>query len=61
MIWGIAGGGSRDAPCKDRMARRLTNALTDRKVKAAKAKLKPYRLYDGSGLYLEVSPAGGNF
>lgn len=33
--------------------------LTDRAVRAAKPETKPRRLWDGGGLYLEVSPAGG--
>jgi len=34
-------------------------ALTDIQVKKAKAKDKPYRLSDGGGLYLWLTPAGG--
>lgn len=34
-------------------------SLTDARLRAANPKDKPYRLYDGAGLYLEVSPAGG--
>lgn len=33
--------------------------LTDFKVKSAKAKEKPYKLTDGQGLYLLVTPQGG--
>ncbi|WP_374404156.1 tyrosine-type recombinase/integrase [Niveibacterium sp.] len=33
--------------------------LTDIEIRNAKAAEKPYRLTDGEGLYLEVSPAGG--
>lgn len=33
--------------------------LTDAAIKNAKPKLKAYKLSDGGGLYLEVSPAGG--
>ena len=33
--------------------------LTDRTIKAAKPKEKPYKLSDSKGLYLEISPAGG--
>jgi len=33
--------------------------LTDAKVKNAKAQEKPIRLYDGGGLSLVVTPAGG--
>jgi integrase len=34
-------------------------ALTDSAIKTAKPKAKAYRISDSSGLYLEVSPAGG--
>lgn len=34
-------------------------ALTDAAIRAAKPAEKPRRLFDGGGLYLEVSPAGG--
>jgi integrase len=33
--------------------------LTDVKIRNARATNKPQRLWDGGGLYLEVSPAGG--
>ena len=33
--------------------------LTDVKIRNAKPANKPYRLWDGGGLYLEVTPAGG--
>jgi integrase len=33
--------------------------LTDVKIRNAKAASTPYRLWDGGGLYLEVTPAGG--
>jgi len=36
-------------------------SLTDTRVKAAKPSNKPYKLFDGSGLYLEVSPSGGKW
>ena len=32
--------------------------LTDRQIKSAKPKDKPYKLFDGSGLYLEVRKTG---
>lgn len=35
-----------------------TNALNESKIKAAKPKEKPYKLFDGHGLYLFVTPAG---
>ena len=34
-------------------------ALTDTAIKKAKATEKPQRLFDGGGMYLEISPAGG--
>lgn len=37
----------------------LKMALTDAQLRNLKPADKPYRLYDGGGLYLEVSPAGG--
>jgi integrase len=33
--------------------------LTDLKIKALKPKDKPYKVFDGQGLYLEVTPSGG--
>lgn len=36
-----------------------TNVLSDTKCKTAKAAEKPYKLFDGHGLYLYVTPAGG--
>jgi hypothetical protein len=33
--------------------------LNDQKCKNSKPKDKPYKLFDGGGLYLEVMPAGG--
>ena len=36
-----------------------TNTLTDQKCKAAKPREKTYKLFDGHGLFLSVSPAGG--
>lgn len=33
--------------------------LTDPKVKAAKPRQKAYRLFDGRGLYIEITPSGG--
>lgn len=36
-----------------------TNTLTDQKCKAAKPREKAYKLFDGHGLFLSVSPAGG--
>jgi integrase len=35
--------------------------LTDTTIKAAKPRPKPQRLFDGGGLYLEISPAGGRW
>ena len=36
-----------------------TNTLSESKIKAAKPKEKPYKLFDGHGLYLYVYTAGG--
>lgn len=38
-----------------------TNKLTDSKVSKAKPKPKPYKLADGGGLHLLVSPEGGRY
>lgn len=35
--------------------------LTDVKIKVARPRQKPYRLFDGQGLYLEVVPSGGRW
>ncbi len=35
------------------------NKLTDAKIKALKPQLKPYKAFDGQGLFLEVTPSGG--
>ncbi|OGB25641.1 MAG: integrase [Burkholderiales bacterium RIFCSPLOWO2_02_FULL_57_36] len=37
---------------------KIVNPLTDAQVKNAKPKDKPYKLFDGGGLYLEVMPTG---
>jgi hypothetical protein len=33
--------------------------LTDKAVKNAKQRQKAYKLFDGAGLYLEITPSGG--
>ena len=35
--------------------------LTDTAIRSAKPRTKPFKLFDGGGLYLEVSPAGGKW
>ena len=35
--------------------------LTDTGIRSAKPRTKPFKLFDGGGLYLEVSPAGGKW
>ncbi|HBD39178.1 MAG TPA: integrase, partial [Cupriavidus sp.] len=35
--------------------------LTDVEVRSARPRDKAYRLTDGLGMYLEVSPAGGKY
>lgn len=37
---------------------RIVTPLTDMRVKTAKPKEKPYKLADGGGLYLEITPSG---
>lgn len=34
-------------------------ALSDVEIRQAKPQDKPYKLFDGGGLYLEVTPSGG--
>ncbi len=36
-------------------------SLTDTAIRTAKPAIKPRKLFDGGGLYLEVSPAGGKW
>ncbi|MEZ5566503.1 MAG: tyrosine-type recombinase/integrase [Gammaproteobacteria bacterium] len=36
-------------------------SLTHAAIKAAKPRQKPYRMFDGKGLYLEVAPSGGRW
>jgi len=36
-------------------------ALTDTAIKALKPKTKPYKLFDGGGLFLLVTPRGGKW
>lgn len=38
---------------------KIVTPLTDTQVKNAKLKDKPYKLSDGGGMYLEVTPTGG--
>ena len=35
--------------------------LSDRRIKNASTKDRMYRLYDGSGLYLQIEPRGGKY
>jgi integrase len=35
--------------------------LNDAQIRTAKAQAKPYRLSDGKGMYLEVTPSGGKY
>lgn len=37
---------------------KLVAPLTDLQVKNAKPKDKPYKMYDGGGMYIEVMPTG---
>ena len=36
-------------------------SLSDKSVFAAKPAAKPYKLFDGAGLYVEVTPSGGKY
>jgi hypothetical protein len=38
-----------------------SNALTDSAIKKLSATAKPVRVFDGLGLYLEVTPRGGKW
>ena len=40
---------------------RKSDSLSDAEIKAAKYENKIYRLYDGGGLYLNVTPSGGKW
>jgi hypothetical protein len=40
---------------------RKSNSLSDAEIKAAKYENKIYKLYDGGGLYLNVTPSGGKW
>jgi len=40
---------------------RITKPLTDKEIKEARPKEKEYKLFDGGGLYLSVTPAGGKW
>ncbi len=37
---------------------RTTKALTNIEIKTAKAKTKEYKLFDGGGLYISITPKG---
>jgi integrase len=41
------------------MPKKISSALSDLKIKTAKPTEKPYKLFDGEGLFLFVSPSGG--
>lgn len=40
---------------------RLTTPLTAKEIQSAKPKDKEYKLFDGGGLYLAVTPKGGKW
>lgn len=40
---------------------RRTDPLSDKNCRAAKPADKPYRLYDGEGMYLQVQPSGSKY
>jgi hypothetical protein len=37
---------------------RTVRPLSDAAIRAAKPRAKPFRLFDGTGLYLDVQPSG---
>jgi len=39
---------------------KIITPLSDTQVKNAKRKDKPYKLFDGGGLYLEITTIGSN-
>ena len=39
----------------------MINVLTESRIRSAAPADKPQRLFDGGGLYLEVSPSGGRW
>ncbi|WP_231613334.1 Arm DNA-binding domain-containing protein [Halomonas sp. BC04] len=43
------------------MSHRQTNKLTATAVRNAKSRVRTFRLADGGGLYLEVTPSGGKY
>ena len=53
--WGASFGACLNAP--NTMPKRAT-PLTEMQIRKAKPADKPYRLADGKGLYLEVTPNG---
>lgn len=40
---------------------RLTTPLTAKEIQSAKPREKEYKLFDGGGLYLAVTPKGGKW
>jgi len=40
---------------------RLTTPLTAKEIQSAKPKEKEYKLFDGGGLYLAITPKGGKW
>lgn len=43
------------------MPRQSENRLTDAAIRKAKPKLKPYKLFDGKGLFVVIHPNGGKY
>ena len=43
---------------EQRQMAKATTQLTDKEIRAAKPKAKEYKLFDGGGLYLSVTPKG---
>ena len=40
---------------------RMTTPLTDKEIKEARPKAKEYKLFDGGGLYISITPQGGKW
>ena len=53
QLWGQQGATKKELP--------HNVPLTDTAVRAAKPQVKARKLFDGGGLYLEISPAGGKW
>ena len=43
------------------MPRQSENLLTDTAIRKAESKAKPYKIFDGKGLFVLVKPNGGKY